>query len=157
MLVRSTTCPLSPKGERGTATPSSRAAFPILSERGTSRQVSRRDPAMISKQAAAQFSMIRGGNRTINVRLSPLYTNRAKPLKDFSILRAEHELRQQGARRRDRNLDASRWLRMASSREAAINNVAVNVAIGKLGRAAAGLKHSSMLNSAADVSKSLPA
>eukprot|EP00965_Chrysotila_dentata_P185114 6111337-Pleurochrysis_carterae.AAC.1 len=35
---------------------------------------------------------------------SPLYTDNAKPPKDPSDLRAECELRQQGARRRDRDL-----------------------------------------------------
>eukprot|EP00965_Chrysotila_dentata_P180516 5959266-Pleurochrysis_carterae.AAC.1 len=37
---------------------------------------------------------------------SPLYTDNAKPLKGPSILRAEHELRQPGAQRRDRDLVA---------------------------------------------------
>eukprot|EP00965_Chrysotila_dentata_P097956 3239249-Pleurochrysis_carterae.AAC.1 len=37
---------------------------------------------------------------------SPLYTENTKPTKDPSSLRTECELRQQGARRRDRELGA---------------------------------------------------
>eukprot|EP00965_Chrysotila_dentata_P201848 6180781-Pleurochrysis_carterae.AAC.5 len=42
----------------------------------------------------------------INSQASPLYTDNAKPPKDDSILGTKCELRQQGARRRDRDLGA---------------------------------------------------
>eukprot|EP00965_Chrysotila_dentata_P059610 1977819-Pleurochrysis_carterae.AAC.1 len=38
--------------------------------------------------------------------MSPLYTDEAKPLKEPWILRAEQELRQRGAGRRDQDLGA---------------------------------------------------
>eukprot|EP00965_Chrysotila_dentata_P031733 1058350-Pleurochrysis_carterae.AAC.1 len=39
-------------------------------------------------------------------RCAPLFTNKAKPRKEPSFLRAEHELRQQGAGQRGRDLGA---------------------------------------------------
>eukprot|EP00965_Chrysotila_dentata_P112031 3704616-Pleurochrysis_carterae.AAC.1 len=47
MSVQPVTYPPHPGGEGGSATTSSRVAFPILSKRGTSRQAYRRDSAMI--------------------------------------------------------------------------------------------------------------
>eukprot|EP00965_Chrysotila_dentata_P197970 6178521-Pleurochrysis_carterae.AAC.1 len=82
---------------------------------------------------------------------SPLYTDKAKPLKETKILRTEQELRQQGARLRDRDLGTDCIERRSGNKQRG----------GKRGdrkkrRAAAELRRSSMLSSdAADVSRSL--
>eukprot|EP00965_Chrysotila_dentata_P005941 194848-Pleurochrysis_carterae.AAC.1 len=65
-------------------------------------------------------------NRVLqNTLRDPLFTNKAKPHKEPSIMRAEHELRQQGAG------EIKLSVQTASSGDKAISNVAENVAIGK--------------------------
>eukprot|EP00965_Chrysotila_dentata_P004756 155373-Pleurochrysis_carterae.AAC.1 len=56
---------------------------------------------------------------------SPLYTDKAKTLKELRILRTEHELRQRGARG---EIEIS--VQITSSGQAAISNVAENATIG---------------------------
>eukprot|EP00965_Chrysotila_dentata_P197404 6178167-Pleurochrysis_carterae.AAC.1 len=81
----------------------------------------------------------------------PLYTDKAKPLKELGILRTEKELRQRGARRRNRDLGADCFERRSGNGQRG----------GECGdrksrRAVAELKRSLMLSSVADVSRSLP-
>eukprot|EP00965_Chrysotila_dentata_P236471 6201334-Pleurochrysis_carterae.AAC.1 len=79
---------------------------------------------------------------------SPLYTDNAKPQKDPSILRTERELRQQGARRRDRDLSADCLERRRGNQlrgEKRGNR--------KSGRAVAKPRHPSTISSKANVLK----